>query len=317
MKNLTATRLGTLIQGLHNVLETPTLNPLKRGDEFSPLLSPGTVRKIAEVLAVDLAREPFQVINMKTFLKTFIIQYQVDGQLDATEVESCLEMIEQERLRRDAGNDTVEDISNGNCAQLFCAECEKIATRYCTACRDCFCNVCCTRMHSKGNRLKHHVNDIIPCFLCGILPSRLQCSYTFQTFCTTCYNRLHVKTLPIQILDLRAIPINYSLTFNTFSPNHDNLSPEADNSDTTHSPIGEKVSKRILSSDWHPFIDASGITYYFNFKTRECMRRPENESPPMLADEVLRIERSIKRVVFGTGPKTLEFMPSITLNQGS
>lgn len=299
-----------LISKLESLFEVFPRDPRRSGDMCAPLVSPWTVRGIAEVLLVDLAREPYQVTNMKTFLKTFLLQYRLDTRLDPGEVESCLEMIEQERIKH--RNEAVragipDDVNNDKQVQFFCVECGVVASRYCTVCRDCLCTECSNRIHKKGSRSQHHINEFLPCSLCTENPSRLQCSYTFLTFCSSCFSKKHAKTLPTHILDLRPLRIDYSLSYNTLTPGN----------------LGEELISRIrepreatpsetpgstpiaLGPDWHPFIDASGVQYYYNFKTRESMRRVSRVREAVDPETSERVEQSIRRVLFTTGPKIL------------
>lgn len=304
------TQTEELISRLESLFEVLPRDPRKTTELCAPLVSPWTVRAIAEVLSVDLAREPYQVTNMKTFLKTFLLQYRLDMRLDPDEVESCLEMIEQERIkhRLEASHGSpCEDVNNEKYLQVFCVECGKIASRYCTVCKDCFCDECSGRIHARGSRSQHHINEFLPCNLCETNPSRLQCSYTFRTFCNGCYTKKHSKTLPTHILDLRPLRIDYTLGYNTLTPGSlsEQLISELREPRASTLPTRNPQAKTTLGPDWHPFIDASGVLYYYNFKTRESMRRMPATDHAAETENSERVRQSIRRVLFSTGPKIL------------
>ena len=297
---------------LESIFETFPREPRRATDVDPPLISPWAVRKLADILSVDVSREPYQVTNMKTFLKTFHLQYRLDGRLDPIEVESCLGMIEQERGKQQTvgPNDRlIDDISNDKCTQFYCIECSGIiATSFCTDCRDCFCQTCCDKIHSRGRRSGHHINRFIPCSMCNKLPSRLQCSYTFNAFCANCYSTKHAKSLPTSILDLQPLQIDYSLKFNTLNPT--SLAEEL-LSGTREPREGTDERSRVTTipespgSDWHPFFDASGVIFFYNFKSRESMRRGHSETEKEDRETSERVQQGIRRVMFQTGPRML------------
>merc|ERR1712054_437841 len=124
---------------------------------------------MADMLKIDLIKEPFMVRTLKTFLKAFSQQYRLEEEIDAQEVKWCLEIVENERTksaiaRSMEGEDNPSDLVNPAAhAQLYCIECQIIATCYCPDCEDCFCESCFERLHTKGNRSKHEPNHLIPC----------------------------------------------------------------------------------------------------------------------------------------------------------
>lgn len=104
--------------------------------------------------------------------------------------------------------DPVELIKPHVQAQLYCVECQVLATNFCPQCEDLFCEQCYERLHSRGNRQLHRPNHLIPCCLCRSFPAKLQCTYTYGNYCLECYSRKHVKTIP-KYLDMKPLKIDY------------------------------------------------------------------------------------------------------------
>lgn len=268
-----------------------------------PLLSPLYVQQMAEMLKIDLPNEPYMVRTLKTFLKAFSQQYRLEEEIDAQEVKWCLEIVENERSKNSiAKNMDLEDnpgalVNPAAHAQLYCIECQVIATCYCPECEDCFCEGCFERLHAKGNRSKHEPNHLIPCCLCRAFPAKLQCTYTFGNYCHECYARKHVKTLP-KFLDLKPLRIDYTtkrapdgsrktdgsrLTTDTAKESPEKKSKEdrvwAFGEVNPEYEQAEGFSKRApiettLGEEWHAFYDLRGVKYYYNFISGESMRRP-------------------------------------------
>merc|ERR1719321_1534788 len=240
-----------------------------------PLIAPKCIKHIADVLEVNLAEEPFMVGTLKTFLKAFSQQYRLEEDLDLQEIKWGVEIVENERTKAsiagqldDAGKKEEEAEEDGIeptvHAQLYCVESGNLATVYAADCGDCFSEEEYERLYAKGNRAKMKPVNIIPCSLCQVYPAKLQCTYTFGNFCHECYARKHVKTLP-RFLDLKPVKIDYRAS----------------------NPIGYKKSERIktdvkmeksaeskLGAEWHAFYDMRGCKYFYNFATRESLRRP-------------------------------------------
>mmetsp|Transcript_22379 Transcript_22379/g.48853 ORF Transcript_22379/g.48853 Transcript_22379/m.48853 type:complete len:634 (+) Transcript_22379:88-1989(+) len=270
-----------------------------------PLVSPQYVKQMGDILRVDLIEEPYMVRTIKTFLKAFSQQYRLEEELDTQEVKWCLEIVENERAKaliaRDLPfqEDPSDQIAPNAHGQLYCAECSAVASCYCPHCEDCFCQVDFERLHMKGNRTHHKANEIIPCCLCVaagkpdhlVMPAKLQCTYTFASYCHECYARKHVKTLPKK-LDLKPVKIDYTRS------NADNVShmrarnkakPQTPPLDRVSAP-GEKTAmqemregfshsapaENMLGEKWHAFYDRRGVRYFYNFETQESMRRPQD-----------------------------------------
>jgi hypothetical protein len=253
-----------------------------------PLVSPKCVQQIADILDVDLSTEPYMVGTLKTFLKAFSQQYRLEEDLDLQEIKWCIEIVENERTKagiasempkdteEEKEDDAIQPTVHG---QLYCVESGKLATIYAPDCGDCFCEEEYERLYSKGNRARMKPVNIIPCSLCQVFPAKLQCTYTFGNFCHECYARKHVKTLP-RFLDLKPVKIDYRAS----------------------NPIGYKKSERIktdvkmeksaeskLGAEWHAFYDMRGCKYFYNFATRESMRRPSDEITVSDADDNLTL----------------------------
>lgn len=296
-------KLDHIMSEITKLLEAPALrNP--RVDRSLPVISPSYVKRMSEILNVDLSQEPYQVTNMKTFLKTFMIQLRLDGRLAPEEVESCYQMIEEERAKRKLTPADLElvDVSCDKSAQIYCSECGRHANQFCVNCGDAFCSECGARMHTKGRRASHHINELLACQLCKNLPARYLCTYSFQVYCTSCMSRQTRPGLPADILRLTPLKIDYSISNN--SKNVPVLTGELMSIAPKLSATRDMEDSSVVSPNWHPFIDASGGLYYYNFKTQESMRRidqtPEAEKDP---DAEHRAEQAIKKVLFATGPK--------------
>jgi hypothetical protein len=236
-----------------------------------PLISPRGVQQIADILDVDLATEPFLVNVLKTFLKAFSQQYRLEEDLDLQEIAWCVEIVENERTKATIGKDIANDIQKEKDddviqptvhAQIYCIESGKLATIYAPDCGDCFCDEEYTRLYAKGNRKRMDPVNILPCSLCQVYPAKLQCTYTFGNFCHECYARKHVKTLP-RFLDLKPVKIDYRAQ-NPISTSKEPIPP----------PKVDKSNESDLGAHWHAFYDMRGCKYFYNFATRESMRRP-------------------------------------------
>ena len=270
-----------------------------------PLVCPEYVQRMSEILSIDIVKEPYQVPNIKTFLKTFVLQCRLEESLNPDEIQSCIDMVQQQRskigklLEEKPPLDPTQPQPNSR--QIFCVDCGMNATRFCIGCRDLLCTECSDRIHAKGNRSLHRINKIIPCALCLGAPSRLMCTFSFKTFCNECFHFRHVKTIPSSLLDLKPVRIDYTLDHHTpnltalAKPLHGVLNdyvsmfPETGTAGVEARRLanGERLPAEDLkeslsftagipinlSMDWHPFIDSSGIRYFYNFRTQESMRR--------------------------------------------
>ena len=131
------------------------------------------------------------------------------------------------------------------------------------------------------------------------MPAKLQCTYTFGSYCSDCYSRKHVKTLP-KFLDLKPVKIDYAskaLKTTVLHPPIPAKAPAAPKRVIATGEIdcGQEVYEGFsfsapmeskMGEKWHAFYDLSGIKYYFNFESSEIMRRP-NYSMPKEVMEVL------------------------------
>ena len=234
-----------------------------------PLVSPWTVKRIAEIMGVDIVNEPYQVPNMKTFLKTFLLQYRIEGLISQEEINTSLDMVKltRERFTVPLAEFAVNEYSRN--VQIYCVECSLTATRYCTYCKDSFCGECAYRVHAKASRKNHRINKILVCSLCRNFPARFQCTYSFEIYCVDCYKKKQAPTLPVS-LDLKPLRIDYTLTS---APRRSTLPGVICNEE------GGKEHKPSMNAfaavDWHPFLDSLGVKYHYNFKTQESVRRLE------------------------------------------
>lgn len=270
-----------------------------------PLVCPWTVKRMAEILNIDIVSEYYQVPNIKTFLKTFLLQYRLEGLVSSQEIQSCLEMVLHANQKHKSS-----DISFGKNinsydknVENYCVECNLIAVKYCTDCKDALCEDCCARLHAKGTRVDHWINKIIRCSMCTNFPSRLQCTCTFETFCLECYSRHHVKTLP-QYLDLKPLRIDYSLrVMHTQHVKH--------LGDVLHASLHKnithelQVKPKLLTTDWHPFLDSLGVEYHYNFKTEESVRHFTNLADEPKSKNSDRLDKCINKIKFDISGKVL------------
>jgi hypothetical protein len=201
------------------------------------------------------------------------------------EIKWCREIVENERAKQRIAQDLPEQDEQTEAikptvhAQLYCVECGVIATCYCPECQDCLCEECFERIHAKGNRREHVPSYLIPCSLCQVFPAKLQCTYSFGTFCHECYARKHVKTLP-KFLDLKPVKIDYTLPNPTSFKKTNNTKSSSAAVTKAHAPPDAETQ---LGPNWHAFYDLRGIKYFYNFETQESLRRPGDE---MMVEDV-------------------------------
>jgi hypothetical protein len=261
-----------------------------------PLISPKYVSQMAEILGVTLKgdnAEPLMVRIIKTFLKAFSQQRNIEDELDTQEVKWCCEIVENERAKSqitaDVQQGRVEDASENIRAnihkQLYCIECGVVASCYCIQCEDCLCEGCFEKLHSKGNRSLHTGNHIIPCCLCQSMPAKLQCTYTFGNYCQQCYSQKHVKSLP-KFLDLKPMRIDYTKKDASRDYTKDEegeekrvwASGETDPEEEARGGFSKRApAETTLGDKWQAFYDLRGVKYYYNFETEESLRRPSLE----------------------------------------
>eukprot|EP00747_Dinoflagellata_sp_TGD_P161997 gnl/TRDRNA2_/TRDRNA2_179117_c0_seq1.p1 gnl/TRDRNA2_/TRDRNA2_179117_c0~~gnl/TRDRNA2_/TRDRNA2_179117_c0_seq1.p1 ORF type:complete len:610 (+),score=123.44 gnl/TRDRNA2_/TRDRNA2_179117_c0_seq1:84-1913(+) len=247
-----------------------------------PLVSPKYVRNMADILGVELVEEPYMVRTLKTFLKAFSQMYH-EGELDTQEVKWCLEIVENERAKVAVSknlhmeNDPADQIEAHVHAQLFCIECNIVASCYCPECADCFCESCFERLHSRGHRASHIPNHIIPCVICKTMPAKLQCTYTRGNYCHECYDKKHKKTLP-KFLDLKPLRVDYKSQVKVPGQGAVSAHDEYDAEKELRQGFSKSAPlETVLGEKWHAFYDLRGIRYYYNFESQESMRRPMDE----------------------------------------
>ncbi len=296
-------KLDFIISEIFKLIAAPGI-PGPRPERSQPVVSPSSVRRMSEILNVDLSEEPYQVTNIKTFLKTFMMQIRIDGRIAPDEVESCFHMIEDERLKRKLTLADLEkiDVSCDKSAQIYCSECGRHATHFCVNCSDAFCSDCGPRMHSKGQRASHHINKLLPCQFCRNLPARFLCTYSFRVYCTGCMSRQTKPGLPAEILRLTPLRINYTSCHT--SKDAPALLGELLSMSPRFSDREKTEDSSLDLRNWHPFIDASGAPYYYNFKTQESMRRiskPPESVKESAANDLA--EQAIRKVLYARGPK--------------
>jgi hypothetical protein len=95
-----------------------------------------------------------------------------------------------------------------------------------------------------------------------VFPAKLQCTYSFGLFCHECYARKHVKVLP-KYLDLKPVKIDYRMPGGTTGFGGKKRPPKRQ----------LDLSGHELGEHWHTFFDLRGCPYFYNFASREAMRR--------------------------------------------
>lgn len=296
-----------------------------------PLISPKFVKIMAEILKVDIIEEPFTVRTLKTFLKAFSQQYRLEEELDTQEITWCLEIVENERAKTNVARglpfeqDPIRFFDASVSAQLHCVQCGVVAENYCPQCGDCFCLRCFEKLHRlnessdkpRSNRSQHKPNHIIPCVMCKKMPAKLQCIFSFGTYCPKCFAE-HAKTLP-KYLDLRPLKIDY-LTPAKGAVGGGGASPKDDRILAIGEPDHDAEEldgfsktaplETVLGERWHAFYDLRGVKYYYNFETEESMRRPDErylDPVAVAASHVATAEHSnlLKQVATAKGPRML------------
>lgn len=303
-----------------------------------PLICPKFVQSLAEILEIDLVEEPYMVRTLKTFLKAFSQQYRYEQELEVQEIKYCIEIVDNERTKwaiakELAGkNEVTQAICASNHQKIYCVEatdrdeeerptdCELVAAVYCPDCNDCMCQDCFSRLHQRGNRMLHKPNHIIFCGLCREMPAKLQCTYTFGSYCAECYSKKHVKTLP-KFLSLNPVPIDYASKAVKTTVLHAPIGPVAPERPRRVIATGEADAAQDvyegfsfcapmetqLGEKWHAFYDLSGIKYFYNFETLEIMRRPNYNMPKEVQDILLPPKDP-------TAAKKLSAVKSLTLS---
>lgn len=268
-------------------------------DKVEPLVSPKYVELMAELVCVDVLEEPYMVRTLKIFLKAFCQQYRLEEDLSEQEIRWSLDIVENERRKAEIQNSLKGKdlfflkgaVETGEAdpmdphvhKQVYCVECQKLATCFCIDCTDPFCEECFFRIHQKGQRRQHEFNYLSPCAICAVYPAKLQCTYTFGLFCHECYARKHVKVLP-RYLDLKPVSINYTRRGGASGFGAPPTLPSLGAAKRRR-----ELSGHSLGEEWHTFFDLRGCPYYFNFRTREAMRRPE---PAVSSDTKISISRT-------------------------
>lgn len=257
-----------------------------------PLVSPKFVKAMGETLGADIVAEPYLVRTLKTFLKAFSQQYRIEEELDTQEIKWCIEILENERAKYEISR-SQEPFNDEDAIkphihqQLYCTgsveRCGSVASCYCPECGDCFCESCFEKLHAKGNRSQHEANSIIPCVLCQTMPAKLQCTYTFGSYCHQCYVTKHCKSLP-KFLDLKPLRIDSTkIQKETGGPAKRVWAiGETDPEEEALAAFSHRApAETLMGEKWHAFYDLRGVKYYYNFETEESVRRPGG---PLLSD---------------------------------
>ena len=276
-----------------------------------------SVRKIA-----DLSGRIVRVLRL--YLVMFAGEYRLKDEVDLDHIALCGENLLAEKEKwlvmseiQDVDEETnlpikpllamkaskaLSDISSFTSGKIKCIEClgedPAPASRYCANCGDFLCSDCCTKLHSKGKRSLHSILHLQVCCSCNTLPAKSICSATDRKLCHPCFALKHINQLDDKSRERPPHRIDYeqlAKDFISLCEARDDSEEIEEREKTTKfmqkSPYtySDNLSeKQLLASGlWHPFYDNKGTLYFYNFQTREQMRRkPMQEvDPDLVTDE--------------------------------
>jgi len=254
--------------------------------DHEPLISPEYVSRMADIFGYDIKTEGYLVRNLKAQLKVFARCYREKQDIDISSVEACAELLAQDveklfEMRDHWENRAREEVqfdlnllANGD---IQCVNCQTVALSFCLECKDYLCLGCYDALHQKGQRLHHAPFRLVPCSLCVTMPAKLQCTFTDRALCHECYALRHIKMLPPDGKENQPRRINYTEQYARYARFARERAaalpappPAAEDGDSYES---------VLSADWHPFYDARGVKYFYNFSTGERMRQTPQAVP--------------------------------------
>ena len=107
----------------------------------------------------------------------------------------------QLELNKHSGEDkqwhTFHAVSKVVADNLRCIECNRLATRNCLQCKDCYCERCFNRVHRKGRRKDHKYQNFAPgcivCIECEKAPAEVTCDVCLDALCHDCAITTHMK----------------------------------------------------------------------------------------------------------------------------
>jgi len=295
-----------------------------------PLVSPEYIRKLCDVFGYDVKEHGFLVRNLKAQLKVFARTYREKQDVNLEDVGHCAELLEkdvekhlemQEHWQAKAAEAMQFELASLANGELECVNCGNVALSFCLECKDYLCLSCYEKLHSKGARLQHSPFRLVPCVLCESLPAKLHCTFTDKSLCHKCYAMRHIKMLPPDGKENQPRRIDYAQQYKIYADKAmeraESLKKARKEQEGAEArkrgqaargagqdvpslaivPVQEDSYESVLSTDWHPFYDARGVKYYFNFKTSERMRQSPRRVPTVNDPEAEEVFAEIEGLV--------------------
>lgn len=256
-------------------------------EEHDPLVSPEYVEHLADIFGYSLKEDPYLCRTIKAYLKSFAKSYRATEDIEMADIKRCAAVLsddcEKDRECHESWQSTLHEetrfqLQNLAGGSINCIECNTVALSFCLECKDYLCLACFDKLHQRGARRFHAPFRLIPCALCQTMPAKLHCTFTDKSLCHECYAMRHIKVLPPDAKENPARRINYKEQYDRYAqmaqekqkhsgPTRPNtgLSSHSDNSATSY--------ESVIGAEWHPFYDARGVKYHYNFKTCERMRQ--------------------------------------------
>lgn len=259
--------------------------------DCEPLVSPPHVARLCDVFGYEVKACGCLVRNLKAQLKVFATAYRTKQDVELEDVVRCKELLardmdkwremkEQWRLKAgEVQNFELSKLANG---EVTCINCNAVALAFCLECKDYLCLTCYDSLHSKGARLQHSPFKLVPCVLCSKLPAKLHCTFTDKSLCHRCYAMKHIKLLPPDGRENQPRKIDYAKQYGAYAEQAKQRAKEkAGTTALTALALTDADDgfESVLSTDWHPFYDARGVKYYYNFTTTERMRQSPRRVP--------------------------------------
>lgn len=252
-----------------------------------PIVSPEYIAKLCDIFGYDVKIHGYLIRNLKAQLKVFATSYRAKQDVDLEDVTHCAKLLQRDLEKffemkehwQAKATETMQfeltRLANG---ELECVNCGNVALSFCLECKDYLCLNCYEQLHSKGARIQHSPFRLVPCTLCSNLPAKLHCTFTDKSLCHKCYAMRHIKMLPPDGKENQPRRIDYAQQYAIYSRKAQERA-EAKMPSLAIVPVEEDSYESVLSTDWHPFYDARGVKYYFNFTTSERMRQSPRRVP--------------------------------------
>lgn len=258
-----------------------------------PLVSPEYIEKLCDIFGYDIRSQGFLVRNLKAQLKVFARTYRVKQDVELEDVQHCAELLERDLRKhelmkevwqakaenRDQMEFELARLANG---ELECVNCGKVALSFCLECKDYLCLSCYDLLHAKGARVQHAPFRLVSCTLCADVPAKLHCTFTDKSLCHKCYAMRHIKDLPPDGKENQPRRIDYAQQYAIYAKKAQERAEAriqqvpALTMEGMQEPDGYDS---VLSTEWHPFYDARGVKYHYNFTTCERMRQSPRRVP--------------------------------------